>query len=93
MDQCSVRSDRRRPVILAWWMGRAFKDDRVPGSGRLHNGSNQRYLYKKAVIGNRVQGIAEKDCNVYCNCRVFFHPRINREYNPIKRSCDHVLYL
>ena len=65
MDQCSVRSDRRRPVILAWWMGRAFKDDRVPGSGRLHNGSNQRYLYKKAVIGNWVQGIAEKDCNVY----------------------------
>ena len=60
MDQCSVRSDRRRPVILAWWMGRAFKDDRVPGSGRLHNGSNQRYLYKKAVIGNWVQGLLKK---------------------------------
>ena len=46
MDQRNVRADRRCPVILAWRMGRAFKDNRVPGSGRLHNGSNQRYLYK-----------------------------------------------
>lgn len=67
--------------------------NRLPGSGRLHNRSDQRYLYEKAVIGNGIQRIVEKDRNVYCNCCVFFHPGIDWKYNPIKRSCDYVLYL
>lgn len=68
-------------------------ENRIPGSSGLHNGSHQRYLYEKAVIGNRVQGITEKDCNVYCDCSVFFHSGIDWKYNSVKRSCDYVLYL
>lgn len=60
MDQRNIRSDRRRSVILAWRMGRTFEDDSVPGGGRLHNRSNQRHLYEKAVIGNRIQRTVEK---------------------------------
>lgn len=41
-------------------MGRAFKDDRVPGSGRLHNGSNQRYLYKKLSSETGFKGLLKK---------------------------------
>ena len=66
-----IRSDRRRSVILAWRMGRTFEDDSVPGGGRLHNRSNQRHLYEKAVIGNRIQRTVEKDSNVHRNCCVF----------------------
>ena len=78
---------------MAWRMGRTIEDDSVSGSGRLHNRSNQRHLYEKAVIGNRIQRTVEKDSNVHRNCCVFFYPGINRKHNPIKRSCDHVLYL
>ena len=73
--------------VMSYWLGG------IPGSSGLHNGSHQRYLYEKAVIGNRVQGITEKDCNVYCDCSVFFHSGIDWKYNSVKRSCDYVLYL
>lgn len=48
---------------------------------------------KKLSSETGFKGLLKKIVMFEYNCRVFFHPRINREYNPIKRSCDHVLYL
>lgn len=68
MDQRNVRPDRRCPLVLAWWMGRAFKYkqvvDGIPGKNTLAGCPTCR----RGARGNITRLIQERLNSLGFNC-------------------------